>query len=186
MKSKVFLMGSALALGLGAMLLGAPAARANLVFTWSGDCVLGCPAGQKATAQLDLDPDYSFGTAITNDDFVDLIFKSPTLNQIITTLDKPTIGVNKDGSLAGGSAIAFVNGDKSFSFQVASGGGLNWAAAGPGGVLLRGLGPSKFTAAGVLTVPEPSTWAMMLIGFVGLGFAGYRSTRRSAAFGSGA
>jgi hypothetical protein len=24
------------------------------------------------------------------------------------------------------------------------------------------------------TVPEPSTWAMMLIGFAGLGYAGYR------------
>jgi hypothetical protein len=31
------------------------------------------------------------------------------------------------------------------------------------------------------TVPEPSTWAMMLIGFVSLSFAGYRSTRRAAA-----
>jgi PEP-CTERM motif len=29
-------------------------------------------------------------------------------------------------------------------------------------------------------VPEPSTWAMMLVGFAGLGFAGYRSTRRRA------
>jgi probable HAF family extracellular repeat protein len=29
--------------------------------------------------------------------------------------------------------------------------------------------------------PEPSTWAMMLVGFAGLGFAGYRSTRRQAA-----
>ena len=27
-------------------------------------------------------------------------------------------------------------------------------------------------------VPEPSTWAMMLVGFAGLGFAGHRSTRR--------
>jgi hypothetical protein len=27
-------------------------------------------------------------------------------------------------------------------------------------------------------VPEPSTWAMMLVGFAGIGFAGYRSTRR--------
>jgi phospholipase/lecithinase/hemolysin len=31
-------------------------------------------------------------------------------------------------------------------------------------------------------VPEASTWAMMALGFAGLGFAGYRSSRRSAAF----
>jgi hypothetical protein len=30
-------------------------------------------------------------------------------------------------------------------------------------------------------VPEPSTWAMMLIGFAGLGFAGYRRTKRNRA-----
>jgi PEP-CTERM motif len=29
-------------------------------------------------------------------------------------------------------------------------------------------------------VPEPATWAMMLLGFAGLGFAGYRTSRRSA------
>ena len=34
---------------------------------------------------------------------------------------------------------------------------------------------------GVTTVPEPSTWATMLLGFAGLGFAGYRASRRSAA-----
>ena len=28
------------------------------------------------------------------------------------------------------------------------------------------------------TVPEPSTWAMMILGFAGLGFAGYRRARR--------
>ena len=28
------------------------------------------------------------------------------------------------------------------------------------------------------SVPEPSTWAMMLLGFAGLGFAGYRRTRK--------
>ena len=28
-------------------------------------------------------------------------------------------------------------------------------------------------------VPEPSTWAMMLVGFAGLGFAGYRRTRKT-------
>jgi hypothetical protein len=30
-------------------------------------------------------------------------------------------------------------------------------------------------------VPEPSTWAMMLIGFAGLGYAGCRASRKSAA-----
>ena len=30
-------------------------------------------------------------------------------------------------------------------------------------------------------VPEPSTWAMMLAGFAGLGFAAYRSSRKTQA-----
>ena len=30
-------------------------------------------------------------------------------------------------------------------------------------------------------VPEPSTWAMVLLGFAGMGFAGYRASRRSLA-----
>jgi hypothetical protein len=34
-----------------------------------------------------------------------------------------------------------------------------------------------------LPFPETSTWAMMLIGFAGLGYASYRSTRRTAAIG---
>jgi hypothetical protein len=29
-----------------------------------------------------------------------------------------------------------------------------------------------------ITVPEPSTWAMMLIGFAGLGLVGYRASRQ--------
>jgi PEP-CTERM motif len=32
-----------------------------------------------------------------------------------------------------------------------------------------------------LTVPEPSTWAMMILGFAGLGFAGYRRSRKAEA-----
>jgi hypothetical protein len=28
------------------------------------------------------------------------------------------------------------------------------------------------------TIPEPSTWAMMLLGFAGLGFLGYRKVRQ--------
>jgi len=33
----------------------------------------------------------------------------------------------------------------------------------------------------VTSVPEPSTWAMMLLGFAGLGYAGYRASRKNVA-----
>jgi hypothetical protein len=49
----------------------------------------------------------------------------------------------------------------------------------PGGTL-SGLVPGE--GIGIATaVPEPSTWALMLIGFAGLGFA-FRRSRRNAAF----
>jgi hypothetical protein len=38
------------------------------------------------------------------------------------------------------------------------------------------LGPTTASS-----VPEPSTWAMMLLGFLGLGFAGYHKARRRVA-----
>jgi hypothetical protein len=34
----------------------------------------------------------------------------------------------------------------------------------------------------VSTVPEPSTWAMMLLGFAGIGFMAYRRNRKGTAF----
>ncbi len=33
----------------------------------------------------------------------------------------------------------------------------------------------------LVAVPEPATWAMLLVGFAGLGYAGFRSARRKAA-----
>jgi hypothetical protein len=36
----------------------------------------------------------------------------------------------------------------------------------------------------VASVPEPSTWAMMLIGFAGLGYAGYRQRQKPAGLAS--
>jgi hypothetical protein len=38
-----------------------------------------------------------------------------------------------------------------------------------------------FLSEAVAAVPEPSTWAMMLLGFAGLGFA-FRRSQRNAAF----
>jgi PEP-CTERM motif len=49
------------------------------------------------------------------------------------------------------------------------------------GTDITGQGPfnAAFSLSGSV-VPEPSTWAMMLIGFAGLAFAGYRIPRRNA------
>jgi hypothetical protein len=43
------------------------------------------------------------------------------------------------------------------------------------------VGDGTFNGAMTAVVPETSTWAMMLLGFGGLGFAGYRASRRSEA-----
>jgi hypothetical protein len=41
------------------------------------------------------------------------------------------------------------------------------------------LGSTSANVSGIFSagVPEPSTWVMMFLGFAGLGFAGYRSSR---------
>jgi PEP-CTERM motif-containing protein len=39
-----------------------------------------------------------------------------------------------------------------------------------------------YVAGSATVAPEPSTWAMLLLGFVGLGVAGYRRQARRARF----
>lgn len=47
------------------------------------------------------------------------------------------------------------------------------------GAFAIGMFGPNFTFAGS-AIPEPSTWAMMLLGFAGLGFIGYRTSRKAA------
>jgi PEP-CTERM motif-containing protein len=54
---------------------------------------------------------------------------------------------------------------------------LGCAAGAPAGCLPSNDGPDSFVA--ILGVPEPSTWAMLILGFAGIGFLAYR--RRSPA-----
>jgi hypothetical protein len=42
-------------------------------------------------------------------------------------------------------------------------------------------GDGTFTGTMTAVVPEPSTWAMMLVGFAGLSYAGYRRAREPRA-----
>jgi hypothetical protein len=40
------------------------------------------------------------------------------------------------------------------------------------------FGPNTYTPPAIAAgVPEPSTWAMLLIGFAGIGFAGHRRSK---------
>jgi hypothetical protein len=57
---------------------------------------------------------------------------------------------------------------------------LAWFYTDDGFFLNKGIDPFPFDNAlqmEVDAVPEPSTWAMMLLGFAGLGYAGYRRAR---------
>jgi hypothetical protein len=57
--------------------------------------------------------------------------------------------------------------------------GRSFATTG-GAFVLTSAGDATFTAT-TTAIPEPSTWAMMALGFAGLGFLGYRKTRSDLA-----
>jgi PEP-CTERM motif-containing protein len=76
-----------------------------------------------------------------------------------------------------GVMLTLANGDL---VDVYSNGG---AGSGLYGAVVLVDGAADYTSAGGLSLtaaPEPSTWAMMMLGFAGLGFAGYRKARKTA------
>jgi hypothetical protein len=64
----------------------------------------------------------------------------------------------------------------SANFIVSTASSLGCPAGSPGGCLPSNDGPDSFNAVNLLAppVPEASTWAMMLLGFFGIGFMAYR------------
>ena len=101
-------------------------------------------------------------------------------------------GLNADGSINGAGDLNFfaVQGNRPLFQSGGFGPQQQWGAIPQGcyGVITScaDSGSSfKFSPlVGAPTpAPEPSTWAMMLLGFAGLGFAGYRASRRTAALG---
>jgi hypothetical protein len=86
------------------------------------------------------------------------------------------------GSTIDAASFLASDGDQTHSFSGSLSGSSLFSLSDEGTLLLDvGATVSGGQDVTVAIVPEPSTWAMMVIGFAGLGFAGYRRVRRRPA-----
>jgi hypothetical protein len=125
-------------------------------------------------------------TATTFDGFVD---ESGVISAVSApgALDTTALGVNDLGWIVGN----YTNAMGTFGFVDKGGvfttldpfGSTNVTANGINdlGKIVGFYVDANGNTIGFTTVPEPSTWAMLTLGFAGLGFAGYRNARRKGA-----
>jgi hypothetical protein len=180
-RSSIKLLGSgllssaALALGIATVSLWPESASANVVFDFSGTCDFGCSG--TATGVLTLTNAYVYGTDITSTDFVSFSYTSSDLSFDITSASTSLEGgLNSDGSFDATGELIVVVASGAGEFEFASVPGQ--FAAGTWQDPSQDVGYS-FTFTNVTSsVPEPSTWAMMLLGFAGLAFAGVECAGR--------
>ena len=77
--------------------------------------------------------------------------------------------------------IAFTTAGGTFNIFDAIADGANTDAAAPYGLIVGETGVETFgTGTIAAAVPEPSTWAMMILGFAGVGYMTYRRQRTAA------
>jgi hypothetical protein len=172
-RSKLKLLGSAvLTLGIATVSLGPESASANVVFDFNGTCnILGCPnPTSTATGVLTLTNAYVFGTDITSADFVSFSYSGAPVSFDITSGDSPFLmgGLNSDGSFNGPTGIQIISVEQ-FQSNL-----TQWGVE--AGRLAEAGTISTFTNVTTAVPAEPSTWAMLVAGFAGLGFLGYRKT----------
>lgn len=88
------------------------------------------------------------------------------------------VGLSAGGFLDDyGVLLTLANGAVVDIYSLGAGGGRGLYGA---IVLVDGEKNGASAAGLTFAVPEPSTWAMMLVGFAGLGFAGYRKAHKTA------
>jgi PEP-CTERM motif len=106
--------------------------------------------------------------------FTDLVFDLQMLKAATTDL---TIEAIDGTTLVQSFDLTGLKHDADLNFVlVATGGPLTEISL----LSTSGIKEAKhFEVSGVAAIPEPSTWAMMLLGFAGLGFAAYRKAHRA-------
>jgi hypothetical protein len=133
------------------------------------DIVLGTPSSQlvvDGTASLlgNLNVSLAEGFSLTSGETFDIVGTGDGLTNGLTSF-------SLDGVACGAVGGAFkCNGGDIFSWSVVP------------GTTVAGMNPEDLVLSVTVTpVPEPSTWAMMLAGFAGIGFLGYRASRKTTA-----
>ena len=149
-------------------------ARADTVFDFSGVCDAGCTG--TATGVLTLVDFYDDDNGMLTDGvFISFDYSSSSRSFVITLADGGTAGgtLNIDGSIPTAMSIS-----SPAAFFGATSGGFEVSTVGDG---TNDVGSSFSFVLVSGAIPEPSTWAMMLLGFAGLGYAGYRKAKQAAA-----
>jgi hypothetical protein len=119
--------------------------------------------------------------------FTGFVDKSGLISSILFpgATSTQALGVNDFGAIVGDYTLS--NGDQfgfldkggvfttldPFGSTLVTANGIN-----DKGIIVGFYGDANGNTIGFATVPEPSTWAMMALGFAGLGFAGYRKAQR--------
>jgi hypothetical protein len=127
--------------------------------TLSGGAIYATPGSANATIQLDVSIFNALSSTLSGlPSSGYLIVQGATLNPVSLVMSNPACSAGQPSPCVQPYFDAFT---------------LDWTAT----YQATPFVPTIKTSG----VPEPSTWAMMLLGFAGLGFAGWRASRRTAA-----
>jgi subtilase-type serine protease len=136
------------------------------------DILLGTQSSQlivdgAASLLGNLDVSLAEGFSLTSGETFDIVGTGDGLTNGLTSLSLDGVACGADG---GGFKC---NGGAFFDI-------FSWSVV--PGTTVAGLNPEDLALSVTVTqVPEPSTWAMMLAGFAGLGFLTYRASRKTTA-----
>ena len=168
---KGILTGIGLSLAVGCAFTPASAAVVpEMAFSFTGVC---SDCDGTAHAELVL-KDYTLGETMGDVNLVSFTYDGTNLlSGFAITPTSPGLylfGVIDGPFPAAENVIVF----STFGFFTSSSGG-GWCA----GLVCGGDQGSESQWSTAAGVPEPTTWAMMVLGFGGIGFAGYRASRKA-------